>query len=106
MIRVGDVVLATLDPTCGTEQAGQRPVIIIGGPFNWESLVIVVPLTTTDRGWVSHIPIHTDRTSFAMCEQVRAISANRISRTLTTLSYDELREVQTTVARLIGVYGT
>ena len=102
--RIGDVVLVSLDPTRGTEQAGQRPAAVIGGPFNWDSLVIAVPLTTTNRGWATHVAVRTNKVSYAMCEQVRSISVDRVARTLGALSSDDLQEVQFTVSRLINVY--
>ena len=104
MIRPGTVALAILDPTKGTEQAGTRPVIVIGGPYNWDSIIIVVPLSTTNRGWGTHVAVMTNRVSYALCEQVRAISTSRVTRELGVVSNDDLAEVQQTTARLIGVY--
>ena len=48
-------------------------------------LVIVVPVTTTDRGWPHHVRLVGQRlglrrTSFAMTEQPRTISRSRITR--------------------------
>jgi len=106
-VRPGDVVIVHLNPTRGTEQqspAGGRPCVVVGGPFNWDSLVIVVPLTSTDRGWVTHVPIHTDRTSLAMCEQVRSIATDRITRIAGTVDASDLADIQSTLGRLINVY--
>lgn len=110
--KVGDIVLVDLNSTHGFEQQSSgkgRPCVIIGGPYNWDTVVIVVPLTTTDRGWASHVPItngsHKQRKkSIALCEQVRAIDTTRISRSLGIAPYDELQEIQRTTARLINVY--
>jgi len=106
-LRPGDVVIVDLKPTRGTEQqspAAGRPCIVVGGPFNWDSLVIVVPLTSTNRGWVTHVPVHTDRTSLAMCEQVRSIATDRINRVVGTVDANDLVEIQSTLGRLINVY--
>ena len=104
---MGDIVLVNLNPVKGTEQASPpqgRPCLVIGGPFNWDSLVIVVPLSTVDRGWVTHIPVNAGKQSFALCEQVRALAVYRIQRKIGLMDYSQLSEVQVTVARLIGVY--
>ena len=103
----GDLVLVNLNPTQGSEQKSYdkgRPCLVIGGPFNWGSLAIVVPLTTTNYGWVTHIAVHSNKTSYAMCEQIRAIDTTRISRKVGVINYDDLLDVQQTTARLIGVY--
>ncbi len=47
--------------------------------------MIVVPLTTTDRGWPHHVPVQGEQTglskeSFAMTEQPRTIARERVVR--------------------------
>jgi mRNA interferase MazF len=67
----GEVWLAELDPG---EQGGTRPVLVVSTKaFNaWPvGLVIVVPITTRDRGFAHHVGIAgsgLDRSSFAMPE--------------------------------------
>jgi mRNA interferase MazF len=86
-IRRGEVWLANLSPTRGHEQAGQRPILVVSAdPFNQSpaGLVIAVPFTTRNRG----IPIHVEvrppdgglrDVSYAMCEQLRALAADRLA---------------------------
>jgi mRNA interferase MazF len=91
MIR-GDVYLAALDPSQGSEQAGTRPVIIVSrDAINKVSpVVIIVPLTSrTNKNRIlpSHVEIKRGdggltADSVALCEQVRAISATRLTRSL------------------------
>lgn len=85
-IHRGEVWLAGLHPSRGHEQRGQRPVLAVSAdPFNQSpaGLVIAVPFTTRDRGIPTHIEVRPpdgglrDR-SFAMCEQVRALAADRL----------------------------
>jgi mRNA interferase MazF len=82
----GEIWSVDLNPTRGHEQAGTRPVLVVStdtynrGPAG---LVIVVPITRTDR----HIPIHviveppeggvTGR-SVLLCDAVRSISTSRL----------------------------
>ena len=81
-----DVFWASLDPATGREQGGHRPVLVVSTSEYLEivtTLVIAVPITTTDRGWPNHVrvrgPEGLRRPSWAMTEQVRTISRNRLS---------------------------
>ena len=65
------------------------------------SLLIVVPLTHTDRGWSTHVNLTPDETTatVAMCEQVESMSVTRITR-VEPLPYpatlvDEVHEILT-----------
>jgi mRNA interferase MazF len=85
-IRRGEVWLADLDPARGREQTGQRPVLVVSAdPFNQSraGLVIVVPCTTRGRGIPTHVELRPPEgglreVSFAMCEQLRALAADRL----------------------------
>ena len=80
----GDVVWAAPDATVGREQAGRRPALVVASADylqTVDSLAIVVPITSVDRGWPNHVPIPSGllpRASWAMTEQVRTISRRRI----------------------------
>ena len=49
-------------------------------------LAVIVPVTSKDRGWPQHValqgPTGLPGASFAMAEQVRTISRERISRVI------------------------
>lgn len=83
-IAPGDVVWVEPDPTIGREQGGTRPALVIAGTEYLaavDTLAIVVPVTTVDRHWPNHIPITgagLPQPSWAMSEQVRTISRERI----------------------------
>ena len=81
----GVVAWAQLDPVRGREQAGHRPVVIVSSLRHLHTvtaLAIVVPLTTVDRGWGNHVKlagaVALDRESWAMTEQPRTISRDRL----------------------------
>lgn len=82
----GVIAWATLEPVRGREQGGHRPVLVIasvGYLDAVETLVIVLPISTTDRGWPNHIavdgPSGLDRPSSIMSEQPRTLSRDRIT---------------------------
>jgi mRNA interferase MazF len=86
-IRRGEVWLADLNPSRGHEQTGQRPVLVVSAdPFNQSpaGLVIAVPFTTRNRGIPTHVEVRPPDgglrdLSFAMCEQLRALAADRLA---------------------------
>ncbi|MEH1012538.1 type II toxin-antitoxin system PemK/MazF family toxin [Micromonospora sp. CPCC 206060] len=74
------------DPTEGREQAGQRPALVVSSRFHLAltggALVSVLPLTTRERpGWLHrvHIEVPGRRTGWAITEQVRTVSATRLT---------------------------
>lgn len=84
----GTILWVDLSPTLGREQQGTRPALVVCRDDYLRvvpDLVIVVPLTTVDRGWPHHVPVGGPRTglptpSFAMTEQPRTLSRQRVTR--------------------------
>jgi mRNA interferase MazF len=82
----GEIWVVDLDPTRGHEQAKTRPCIVVSDDrFNRSAsgLVVVVPLTTVGRGIPWHVRVGPEdggvrEESFAMAEQVRAVSRGRL----------------------------
>jgi mRNA interferase MazF len=72
------------NPQLGREQAGLRPAIVVGSPLACSlpnGLVIVVPMTTRDRGLPFHPAVQLgDKTGYAMTDQVKAISTQRLRK--------------------------
>ncbi len=103
-MRRGDVYLARLDPTEGSEQAGTRPVILVSRDVINTNLAIVigVPCTTYRPGrrlFASRVllrapdgGLHAD--SVALCEQITALSKARLLHPLGTLSPQALGQVE------------
>lgn len=83
----GEVWWARPDPGIGREQGGRRPVVVLSGALYNEAvttLALIAPISTKDRNWPNHVelrgPVGLDAPSFAMTEQVRAISRERLER--------------------------
>ena len=82
----GQLVWVALDPTMGREQNGRRPAVVISSRGHLsvaDTLAVIVPVTSVDRGWSNHIPLRgtaLDRPSWAMTEQIRTIPRQRIVR--------------------------
>jgi mRNA interferase MazF len=99
--RQGEVHWADPDPTRGREQAKPRPFAIVSvDQLNEASLglSLAVPLTRTDFGNALHLRIPAAEgglreDGFAMPEQIRAISHERLSRRLGNLRPKTLEEL-------------
>jgi mRNA interferase MazF len=87
-VNFGDIVEVDFGTPIGSEAGFRRPAIILMSDAFLRyrpSTVFAIPLTATPRQFPSHIEIHPDAdnglqaTSCALVEQLRAVSAQRIS---------------------------
>ena len=95
MLR-GEVYQANLDPIAGSEQGGTRPVLIVSrNALNANApIVIVVPLTGREnkrRLYPTHVELTAGeggltKGSVVLCEQVRAISKDRLTKKIGQVS--------------------
>ena len=102
-LRPGDVWLADLSPVTGSEQARDRPVVVISGPLHLaipHGVAFVVPVTSRDRGLRHQIPITSISSglerlpSFTRPEDARAVSYQRLDRRLGAVAPAELAAVR------------
>src|SRR6478609_5406559 len=97
----GTVVWAELDPVRGREQAGRRPALVIASDLYLEqadTLAIIVPVTTNNRGWPNHVLLKgpglaLDQPSFAMTEQPRTVTRDRLLDLAGTVDAATMTEV-------------
>jgi mRNA interferase MazF len=105
----GEVWNADLDPSRGHEQAGRRPVLVIStdgfnsGPAE---LAVVLPITSKRKGIPWHVPVKAGDAglrsdSYIMCEMIRSVAWDRLSRRLGEVSDSILREVETRLKILL-----
>jgi mRNA interferase MazF len=105
----GDVVWVEPDPTVGREQAGRRPALVVASAdylATVDTLAIVVPITTVDRRWPNHIPINgadLPYASWAMSEQVRTVSRERIVARGGAVDYTTLRAVRAWISDFLDL---
>ena len=100
-VEPGEVWWALPDPAVGREQSGRRPVLIVSNErfhTTVTTLVIAVPVTTKDRGWPNHVELNAgagmEQRSFAMTEQVRTISRQRLAKKIGVVEGTVLRNVR------------
>jgi mRNA interferase MazF len=72
----GDLAWINFDPQAGREQAENRLALVMtGADFNATTgLLVVCPITRTDRPWRTRVPlIGTATTGAVMIEQVKSV---------------------------------
>ena len=110
-LQRGEVWLANLNPTQGSEQAGTRPAIIfqnnIGSQFS--TTTIAIPLTTNQRR--ASLPIclllqqgdaGLTADSVALCFQLRVLDKARLIRKLGNLKLQTIAELEKVVLLTLG----
>lgn len=82
----GEIYIADLDPVVGSEQGGERPVLIIQNNLGNKHSPTVIVLAITSRfhkkrNLPTHVPIESgdlSKNSIALAEQVRTIDKSRL----------------------------
>ena len=77
MVKQGDIIWLDFDPQAGYEQKGRRPVLVISNETfnNFSKMVIVCPITNTDKKHPFHIKLNekTKTTGVILCDQARTL---------------------------------
>ena len=98
----GEIWMVKLDPTRGHEPTGTRPALVVSANlFNSSraDLLIVLPLSTKEKGVRSHVAIDppqggVKRRSWIRCEDIRSLSKGRLSKRWGAVSHATLDAVE------------
>ena len=102
-IRCGEVWLAALNPTIGSEIQKTRPCLIVSPPEMNDRLptIIAAPMTTGSRPAPSRIPVRFQgRSGLILLEQIRALDKRRLIRRLGTVGRDRLSATLATLREM------
>jgi len=110
--RTGEIYWADFNPTVGSEQRGDRPVIVFQNPAvgRFTTTVLVVPITTSVKrlglpgtcglpAGAGALPAD----SVALAYQMRAIDRQRLRRRIGRLEGEHLDAVQDAVLSALGI---
>lgn len=89
MVKRGDIWLAALDPTVGSEIQKTRPCVVVSPPEVHDHLrmVIVLPMTTGSRPAPYRIGIDFDgKQGLILSEQIRTLDKSRLLKKVGALS--------------------
>jgi mRNA interferase MazF len=101
--RRGDIWLANLDPTVGSEIQKTRPCVIISPPEINEHLrtVTVAPMTTGSRPAPFRIPVtFRGKTGLILLDQMRTLDKQRLVRRLGTIGQAPLGQTLATLREM------
>ncbi len=100
-IKSGDIFLARLNPVVGSEQSGNRPVIVIQNDIGntYSPTVVVIPITSNINK--NNLPTHVNlsntklaKESIALVEQIRTIDKSRLVSKISHIGKEDLKRVK------------
>ena len=111
-VRRGEIWLADLNPTRGSEQAGTRPVLIFqNNSINrFTSTFLTIPLTTNLRR--ASLPTCAlirqgegglAKDSVALCHQLRVLDGVRLKHRLGAIGEETMKEIESRVLFTTGI---
>jgi len=108
----GMVYWANLNPTQGSEQEGNRPVIIVQATaLNLHSRTVIIIPTTSVMKW-SRLPTTVVipkgeggllKDSVALCHQIRVIDKSRLDKRLGLLRTDYMERIEAVIKRTLAL---
>lgn len=109
-VKRGDIYFVTGTEATGSEQAGERPAIIVSNDTGnkYAPVVEVVYLTTKKKSLLpTHVCIHSaERPSTALCEQVITVCKSRLERYIGSITLAEMRRVDKALSISLGIHKT
>ncbi|MEC4892215.1 MAG: type II toxin-antitoxin system PemK/MazF family toxin [Oscillatoria sp. PMC 1051.18] len=107
----GEVWLANLNPTRGSEQGGFRPVVVFQNDIvsKFTTTLIIIPLTTNLRRaslptclQIASSEGGLERDSVALCHQLRVIDKTRLIRKICELNTETVTSLEDIVLLTLG----
>ena len=114
MLTSGDVVDLDLGVPAGREAGFRHPAVVVTAQPILDaqpSVVQVVPLTSTVRGFDSEVELAADpgngldQASAAQCQHIRAVAATRIEDTRGNVGNAALTQIREVLGLLLDVPG-
>jgi mRNA interferase MazF len=111
-IRRGDIFYADLNPVVGSEQGGNRPVLIIQNDVGNKYSPTVIIAAITSQLDKTQLPTHVDLTSedtgldkdsVVLLEQVRTIDKQRLTQRIAHLDSDVMTRVNAGLEISLGL---
>ena len=103
MVKRGDVWLAALDPTQGSEVRKTRPCVIVSPPEMNDHLrtVIAAPMTTGSQPAPFRIRLHfAGKDGLILLDQIRTLDKRRLARRLGAVPQQVLENALATLREL------
>jgi mRNA interferase MazF len=104
-IKRGEVWLARLDPTVGSEIRKTRPCVVISPPemHDYVHTVIVAPMTTGSSPAPFRVPVrHLRKDGLILLDQIRTVDKVRLVKRAGTLAPPVLHATLATLSELFA----
>ena len=112
IIRRGNLYYAELNPVIGSEQGGNRPVLIIQNDIgNQYSPTMIVATVTNRTSHKNYLPTHVRlskvpmlrKDSIVLLEQIRTIDRKRLGEFIGSLNDTMMKQVDYALAISVGL---
>lgn len=112
IIKRGDVFFADLSPVVGSEQGGQRPVLIIqnniGNKYSPTVIIAAITAKISKGKLPTHVEVRKDdvgliRDSVVLLEQIRTIDKKRLIQKLGELDASVMEKVDEALVVSLGL---
>ena len=112
MLTSGDVVDLDLGLPVAREAGFLRPAIVVTAQIilaTDPNVAQVVPLTTTNRGFLSEVEVEPEsrnglqRSSVAQCQHIRSVSIERLNRVRGNIGSVVLDSIRETIGLLLDI---
>jgi mRNA interferase MazF len=112
LIHRGDIYYANLNPVLGSEQGGQRPVLIIqndiGNTYSPTTIVAAITSKIKRAKLPTHIEISSsqyrlEKDSVILLEQLRTIDKQRLKEKIDHLDDEKMAQVNSAIEISIGL---
>lgn len=109
-ISRGEIYYADLSDTVGSEQEGQRPVLILqndkGNQYSTTTIVAAITSSKKKKPLPTHVSLTADgleKRSIVLLEQLRTVDIQRLGRYVGTASQEEMDAVDKAAAVSLGL---
>lgn len=111
VIKKGDVFYASLNPAIGSEQRGERPVVVVQNNLanKHSPTLIIVPITAVIKK--DYLPTHIlikkniflKYNSMILVEQLRVIDKRRLKVYLGSLDNNEMKKIDNAIIQALSL---
>ena len=112
-VRRGEIYIVNLEPVIGSEQGGERPVVILqnglGNKYSPTVVVASLASKTKKKRWLpTHTKLHCESLpadSMALLEQIRTIDKHRLGDYIGKLNSRDMKRVERALLASVGIRG-